>query len=133
MKRLSCIFLVISHLFLYVAVPVSCILEYYAWMKMGMYRYLVLKNTWWLKNVFTVETMPLILTGTVIIMLVVLFRYCLPMKSYRFIYGVLLAVGSVYLFRTGYFFSLRAAPCFGGFLILSEIFFVLSLLVKREQ
>ena len=133
MKRLGCIFWVTSHLFLYVAVPVGCVLEYYAWMKMGMYRYLVLKNTWWLKNVFTVETMPFILAGTVMIMLLVLFRYCLPVKSYRFSYGVLLTVGSIYLFRSSYFFSLRAAPFFGVSLLSSEIFFVLGVLTKKKE
>ena len=133
MKRISCIFLVISHLFLCVAVPVCCVLEYYAWMKMGMYRYLVLKNAWWLKNVFTVETMPFILTGTVIIMLIVLFRYGLPIRSYSFSYGTLVIIGSIYLFRSSYFFSLRAATWFGVSLILSEIFFVLSMLTGNKK
>ena len=130
MKRLSCAFCVISHLFLCVAVPACCVIEYYAWMKMGMYRYLVLKNTWWLKNVFTAETMPFILTGTVIIMLAVMFLRCLPVRSYRFSYGVLLVAGSIYLLRSDYFFSLRAAPCFGLSWISAEIFFVLCAVVR---
>ncbi|MBQ6775996.1 MAG: hypothetical protein IJP53_06000 [Synergistaceae bacterium] len=131
MKFLSRVFLLISHLLLWVAMPVCCVVEYYAWLKMGMYRYLVLKNTWWLKNIFTVETVPYIRIGAVIVMVAVLFRCRLSLKSYRFAYGVLLAVGSSFLFRSDYFFSLRAAPWFGLSLILSEIFFILSLLTNE--
>ena len=131
MKRFSYILLTISHLFLYIAVPVCCVLEYYAWLKMGMYRYLVLKNTWWLENVFTVASMPFILIGTVIIMITALFLYCLPMKSYFFSYGVLLTVGSFYLLRSDYFFSLRAAPWFGLSLIFSEAFFILGVFIQK--
>ena len=133
MKRLSCILLVISHLFLCVAIPVCCVIEYYAWLKMGMYRYLVLKNAWWLKNIFTVESMPFILTGTAIVMLAALFFCRLPIRSYYFIYGVLLTVGSFFLFRSDYFFSLRAAPWFALSLILSELFFVLGELLKKKN
>ena len=101
-------------------------------MKMGMYRYLVLKNTWWLKNVFTAETLPFILIVTVIVMLAVTLR-CLSVKSYSFIYGILLAFLSAYLFRGDYFFSLRAAPWFGISLISSEVFFLLSAVAKKKS
>lgn len=132
MKRISFIFLILSHLFSCIALPVCCVLEYYAWMKMGMYRYLVLKNTWWMKNVFTAEAVPFILIGAVIVILAITLR-CVPMKSYCFIYGILLVCLSAYLFRVDYFFSLRAAPWFGISLISSEVFFLLSAVARKKS
>lgn len=133
MKRFSCIALVLSHVFLFGGISVCCVIEHYAWLKMGMYRYLVLKNSWWLKNVFTVETLPLILSGIIIIMLAVLYFYCRPVKSYCFSYGVLLISGSLFLFNSDYFFSLRAGPWFGLSLILSEAFFVFWKLISVKN
>lgn len=99
---------------------------------MGMYRYLVLKNTWWMKNVFTAEAVPFILIGAVIVILAITLR-CVPMKSYCFIYGIFLACLSAYLFRGDYFFSLRAAPWFGISLISSEVFFLLSAVARKKS
>ena len=130
MKRLT---LILSHLFLILGLGASCILEHYAWLKMGMYRYLVLKNTWWLKNFFTPETLPVILVVTIIIMLGVMLKFCRPVTSYAFGYGTLIALLTAYIMRPEYFFTLRAAPWFGLALITSAIFFVISVMIKTRR
>lgn len=120
----------ISLLFAFVAVPACCVTEYYAGMKMGMYRYLVLKNAWLLKNIFTPGAIPYIAFGAIFILTGALILFCRPVKSLWFAYGVFLAAESFYILRAETFSSLRAAPWFGLSVLLADIFFVLSAAVK---
>ena len=116
----------LSLLFAFIAIPACCVIEYFAGMKMGMYRYLVLKNAWLLKNIFTPGAIPYIAFGVIFILMGTLILFCRPVKGLWFVYGVFLTAESFYILRAETFSSLRAAPWFGLSVLLADIFFVLA-------
>lgn len=123
---------IVSVLSAFAALPACCVAEYFAGMKMGMHRYLVLKNAWLLNNVFTSEAMPYISFGAVIILLSALI-FCRPAKSLRFAYGIFLVIASSYILRMETFSALRAAPWFGLAILLADAFWVLSLIADSRR
>ena len=124
---------IVSVLSAFAALPACCVAEYFAGMKMGMHRYLVLKNAWLLNNVFTSEAMPYISFGAVFILLATLIFFCRPAKSLRFAYGIFLVIASSYILRMETFSALRAAPWFGLAILLADAFWVLSLIADSRR
>lgn len=124
---------IVSILSAFVALPVCCIVEYLAGMKMGMHRYLVLKNAWLMNNVFTLEAVPYIFFGAVIILLAASIFFCRPAKSLRFVYGIFLVLASSCILKAETFFTLRAAPWFGLSILLADAFWVLSLIADIRR
>lgn len=99
-----------------IIIPVLCVLEYYSGMKMGMYRYFVLKNSWWLKNVFMPEMLPVIFAVSVILasggiyFSIRMFRRSRSAESLRIFSGLLILSGNFYVFMAGNFTKLNTAP-----------------------
>ena len=124
MYFLSCLF---SLILSFIALPACCVVEYYAGLKMGMYRFVVLYNTK-ITKILTPDLMPYISWTVIIIIfaaLVLSFMRCV--KILWRLYGLILLALSVYIFMS----ALKAAPWFAVIIILSGAFWVLSILTRK--
>ncbi len=112
-------FAIISVLGAVVIVPILCVLEYYSGIKMGMYRYFVLKNSWWLKNVFTPETLPVLRVISLLIVAAGIYFAIRTLRRSKFfktlweLYGIIIFCGNFYVLGTENFMNLKTAPFFG--------------------
>ena len=118
----------ISLILSFIALPACCVVEYYAGLKMGMYRFVVLYNTKITNNILTPDLVPYISYGTIIIIFAALvLAFMRRVKISWQLYGFVLLALSVYIFMS----SLKAAPWFAVIIILSGAFWVLSVLTRK--
>ncbi len=124
----------------FVVMPILGVLEYYSGIKMGMYRYVMMKNYWLLKNVFTPEALPFISGVTAALLLLSVLRLRRPAGQGEMsrilwrLYGALMAAGGYYLFDADRFASIVAGPWFGVALLTAEAFWLLrTFLMVREK
>ena len=124
MYFLSCLF---SLILSFIALPACCVVEYYAGLKMGMYRFVVLYNTK-ITKILTPDLMPYISwTVIIIIFAALVLAFMRHVKISWQLYGIVLLALSVYIFMS----SLKAAPWFAVIIILSGAFWVLSILTRK--
>lgn len=103
----------------FIVMPILGVLEYYSGIKMGMYRYVVMKNHWLLKNVFTPEALPFISVVTAAFLLLTVLWLRRPAGESELswtlwrLYGALMSAGSYWLFDVERFASILAGPWFG--------------------
>ena len=114
-----------------IAIPACCVVEYYSGLKMGMYRFVVLYNTKITGNILTPDLRPFISCGLVIIVtFALILAFIRRVKILWQIYGLALLTGSVYVL---YFAeSLKAAAWFALAVMLSGIFWAVSILTRKE-
>ena len=115
----------------FIVMPILGVLEYYSGIKMGMYRYVMMKNHWLLKNVFTPEALPFIsgVTAAFLLLSVLWARRPngqgeTPWILWR-LYGALMAAGGYWLFDVERFASIVAGPWFGVALLIAEALWLL--------
>lgn len=120
----------ISLLVSLIAIPACCVVEYYAGLKMGMYRFVVLYNTKITGNILTPDLMPFLSCVVIILVIAALIlAFMRRVKTLWQVYGLALLTGSVYVF---YFAEgLKAAPWFALAVILSGIFWAVSVVTRR--
>ena len=124
MYFLSCLF---SLILSFIALPACCVVEYYAGLKMGMYRFVVLYNTK-ITKILTPDLMPYISwTVIIIIFAALVLSFMRRVKILWRLYGLVLLALSVYIFMS----ALKAAPWFAVIIILSGAFWVLSILTRK--
>ena len=117
----------ISLILTFIALPACCVVEYYAGLKMGMYRFVVLYNTK-ITKILTPDLMPYISwTVIIIIFAALVLAFMRHVKISWQLYGIVLLALSVYIFMS----SLKAAPWFAVIIILSGAFWVLSILTRK--
>ena len=119
-----------------IGIPVFCALEYYSGMKMGMYRYFVLKNSWWLKNVFTHETLPLFLIISSLITAAGIYLNIKRSKIFMTLYGIIIFCVNFYVLWPENFMTLKTAPFFALTCIAVTGFYFLGSLIyciKRKN
>ncbi|MBR1672767.1 MAG: hypothetical protein IJ702_07560 [Fretibacterium sp.] len=116
----------------FIVMPILGVLEHYAGIKMGMYRYVMMKNYWLLSNVFTPEALPFISGMTAACLLLTVLRVHrpagldeMPWILWR-LYGALMAAGGYYLFDAGRFTSVVAGPWFAMTLLTAEVAWLLG-------
>ncbi|MBR1657776.1 MAG: hypothetical protein IJ697_04840 [Synergistaceae bacterium] len=125
-------FSVISILCAVIIIPILCVLEYYSGMKMGMYRYFVLKNSWWLKNVFTPEALPVIRILSLLVTVIGIYFAVKTMKRSRSLktlwtlFGIFVFVANFYVLEAENFAELRTAPFFGLACIAAALFYAVG-------
>lgn len=119
---------VISLITAFIIIPALCIVEYLTRIKMGMYRYVFMKNARLFKEIFTPEYLPIMLAALLIIFtagIYLEYRRRHNTKSAKKliwqVYGALLTLSGIYLFWDyAHFASLRAAPWFGIAVLVAE-------------
>ena len=123
-----------------IVMPVLGVLEYYSGIKMGMYRYVMMKNYWLLKNVFTPEMLPFISGATAALLLLSVLRVRRPAGAGEMpwilwrLYGALMAAGGYWLFDVERFASIVAGPWFGTALLTAAAAWLLRtfLMVRKK-
>lgn len=128
------IFSVLSLLCAVIGLPVLCALEYYSGMKMGMYRYFVLKNSWWLKNVFTPEMLPLFLIISSLVIATGIYLNIKRSKIFYVLYGIIIFCINFYVCWPENFMTLKTAPFFAlTCLAVTAFYFLGSLIYHTKQ
>ena len=126
-------FSLISFLCAVVGLPILCILEYYSGMKMGMYRYFVLKNSWWLKNVFTFETLPIFLIISSLITAAGIYLLFRRSKIFLVLYGAIIFCVNFYILWPENFMKLNTAPFFALICLAATVFYFLGSLTYYNK
>ena len=112
------------------------VLEYYSRMKMGMYRYFVLKNSWWLKNIFTPETLPAFLIISSLIIAIGIYLLFRRSKIFLAIYGIIIFCINFYVLWPDNFTNLNTAPFSALTCLAVTVFYFLGSLIyytKRKN
>ena len=102
------------------------VLEYYSCMKMGMYRYFVLKNSWWLKNIFTPEALPIFLIISSLITAAGIYLLFKRSKIFLTIYGIIIFCVNFYVLWPENFMNLNTAPFFALTYLAATVFYFLG-------
>ena len=105
------------------------VLEYYSRMKMGMYRYFVLKNSWWLKNIFTSETLPAFLIISSLITAAGIYLLLRRSKIFLVIYGIIIFCVNFYVLWPENFMNLNTAPFLALTFWAASVFYFLGSLI----
>ena len=110
----------------FIGMPVLGVLEYYSKIKMGMYRYVFMKNARLAADIFTPETVSLIqVISPVLILLILIMLVRAKMCRYWQLYGAVMAAAGWLIFQEANFTPYTSkgwltAPWFGIALLLSE-------------
>ena len=110
----------------FIGMPVLGVLEYYSKIKMGMYRYVFMKNARLAADIFTPETVSLIqVISSVLILLILIMLVRAKMCRYWQLYGAVMAAAGWLIFQETNFTPYTSkgwltAPWFGIALLLSE-------------
>ncbi len=135
LKFLGKLSAVMSLIIAFIIIPALCIVEYLTHVKMGMYRYVVVKNAWLFKEIFTPEYLPVMLAALLIIFISGIYikyrnkNIGLKRRYIWELYGALLTLSGLYLFWDyAHFASLRAAPWFGIAVLAAEALWFLRIL-----
>ena len=110
----------------FIGMPVLGVLEYYSKIKMGMYRYVFMKNARLAADIFTPEAVSLIqVISPVLILLILIMLVRAKMCRYWQLYGAVMAAAGWLIFQETNFTPYTSkgwltAPWFGIALLLSE-------------
>lgn len=110
----------------FIGMPVLGVLEYYSKIKMGMYRYVFMKNARLAADIFTPEAVSLIqVISPVLILLILIMLVRAKMCRYWQLYGAVMAAAGWLIFQEANFTPYTSkgwltAPWFGIALLLSE-------------
>lgn len=122
----------------FIGMPVLGVLEYYSKIKMGMYRYVFMKNARLAANIFTPEAVSLIQVISPVLILLILimlvryeFRRKVKVCRYWQLYGAVMAAAGWLIFQETNFTPYTSkgwltAPWFGIALLLSEALWLVA-------
>ncbi len=100
---------------------------------MGMYRYFVLKNSWWLKNVFTFETLPVFLIISSLITAAGIYLLFRRSKIFLALYGIIIFCVNFYILWPENFMKLNTAPFSALICLAATVFYFLGSIIKQKN